>query len=207
MFTGIIEALAIVEEITQIDENMRIQFSSQLSSDIKPGQSLAHNGVCLTIERVELDRHQVSLISETLKKTSLGSLKPGDLINLERSLRVGQGIEGHFVQGHIDSTGSIVEIKKAKNADKNETEVTVAYPSIYKELVVPQGSIALHGISLTLAKIGQSEDSSQSLFSVCIIPHSYENTNISKWQEGSLLNIEFDILGKYVRNILHPTLE
>ena len=206
MFTGIIEALATVEEITQIDGNMRVQFSSQLSSGLKPGQSLSHNGVCLTIERVELDRHQVSLVPETLKKTSLGSLKPGDLINLERSLRVGQGIEGHFVQGHIDNTGSIVEIKKAKNADENETEVTVAYPSIYKDLVVPQGSIALHGISLTLAKIGQSEDTSQSLFSVCIIPHSYENTNISKWQKGSLLNIEFDILGKYVRNILRPTL-
>ena len=208
MFTGIIEALAKVEDITQGEGNMRMQLSSQLSAGLKPGQSLAHDGVCLTIESVEADRHWVSVIPETLKKTSLGHLRPGARVNLERSLAVGKGVEGHFVQGHVDSTGSLVEIKKVKGdaGIESEIEITVACPSMYKDLVVAQGSIALHGISLTLSSVGQAENPEQCLFSVCIIPHTYENTNVSTWQKASFLNIEFDILGKYVRNMLHSRL-
>ena len=202
MFTGIIEELAKVEKVTQLGENIGLELSSRLSSGLKIGQSLAHDGVCLTIEKVEADRYQVSLIPETLRKTSLGSLEPGDLLNLERPLRAGQFIDGHFVQGHVDSTGEVVEIKEIDKSSQGEKKITIACPAIYKDLLVPKGSIALHGISLTLAGLGEKKEARQALFTVCIIPHTYKNTNASRWQKGSILNVEFDILGKYVRNMM-----
>lgn len=202
MFTGIIEDLAKVEEITSIDGNSRVLFSSRLSAGLRLGQSLSHDGVCLSIEGVRANKHQVTIIPETLKKTSLAFLKPGDMVNLEAPVKAGREMDGHFVQGHVDTRGKLREIKQVKGA----YEITVAYPRAYENLAVACGSIALHGISLTLAGIGKADDPRQSLFSVCMIPYTYENTNVSKWKKDSLLNIEFDILGKYVLNALSSSL-
>ncbi len=219
MFTGIIESIGRVENIIQKDSKLELDISSSLTSALYIGQSLAHDGVCLTVEKIVAEKYQVTVIEETIKKTTLAQLKCGDTLNLERALGVDQRFDGHFVQGHVSTLGIIREITShITNKDKEvepsdnkslntEHRIIVEYNSAYNNLLVAEGSIALHGISLSLASQKKAEGTDNSLFSVCIIPYTYENTNIKHWRIGSKLNIEFDIIGKYVQNLMGPYLK
>ncbi len=199
MFTGIIETIGTLHKkrVDHENKNHVIEIQSSLSHELVPSQSISHNGVCLTVENIHEECYTINIIPETLKKTMLGQWEEGDLINIERALLIGERLDGHFVQGHVDTIGTIIEIHR--QGEKHEIiEVIVEYPASYRSLIAEKGSITLHGISLTIAKI----NSAQNNFSVCIIPHTYRNTNISKWEKNSPLNIEFDILAKHVQNFI-----
>lgn len=195
MFTGIIESIGRVSEIRKEGTNRTFTVSSELTVELKVDQSLAHNGVCLTVERIDIsqDSYQVTAIAETLQKTMLGAVKSGDRLNLERSLRVDALVDGHFVQGHVDTTGTVDEIIELEGS----REYHISFPGEYESLIVPRGSICVNGISLTVAQ----SDLRNHRFSVCIIPYTHEHTNVADWRVGDAVNLEFDILGKYVQKI------
>lgn len=196
MFSGIVEKTALVKKIESRGGNKTFFLQSDLAKELSVDQSVSHNGVCLTVEQVlpESDEYRVTAIEETLTKTMLGDLKEGDLVNLERSVGVNSRFDGHFVQGHVDATGVLTEIKKLDGS----TEFFIQYDPEHEDLIVPQGSISLMGISLTIA----SSDPEQHRISVAIIPYTMEVTNIGNWKVGDRINIEFDVLGKYVKKIL-----
>jgi riboflavin synthase len=187
MFTGIIEALGTVETINRTDGNIHFKIRSPFSEELKIDQSVAHNGVCLTVTNVESGSHQVTAIRETIAKTNLGSLQTGDVVNLERCLRIGDRLDGHLVQGHIDTTGIISDIASAEGS----WEIRVNYPSD-NGITVKKGSICLNGISLTVVESGSG------FFSVAIIPYTWEHTNLHLAQPGDQVNLEFDMVGKYL---------
>ena len=188
--------MGVVDSILAERGNNIFVISSDMVPELKVDQSLAHNGVCLTVEKllVAEKKYQVTAINETLEKTMLGDLKKGERINLERSLLSNGRVDGHFVQGHVDTCGTILEIKELEGS----WEYFVKYPPEFESLVVNQGSIALNGISLTIARSLPA----QHVISVCIIPYTSVHTNIGDWQVGNRINIEFDVLGKYVKKIL-----
>ena len=189
MFTGIIETLGKVSSITRNGTNLVFTIESSITSELKVDQSVSHNGVCLTVEAIEGAQYRVTAVKETLLKSNFGLLKPGDAINLERSLRAGDRMDGHFVYGHVDATGTLVNI-----SDRNGSyNLTFTYP--HNEILVEKGSIAVNGISLTVF------DVTPETFTVAIIPYTWENTNLGSTKEGSTVNLEFDILGKYIREI------
>ncbi len=191
MFTGIIECTGIIEEVFTEGTNRRFRIKSPISSELKVDQSIAHNGVCLTVEWVENEIHQVTAIDETLKKTNLGRWKAGDRVNLERCLKFNGRIDGHFVQGHVDTVAECMEV-----IDKNGSWVyRFALKNDYANLFIEKGSISINGISLTLFDIGQYE------FSVAIIPYTYSHTNMQFLKPGDYVNIEFDMIGKYINRI------
>jgi riboflavin synthase len=192
MFTGIIEAMGIITHIEEQGTNKTFQVKSSLSSQLKVDQSLSHNGVCLTVEAVNGDTYQVTAIAETLLKSNLGNYKAGDSINLERCLQLNGRLDGHLVQGHVDATGKILE---KKNLDGSWL-FTTSFPSEYAGLVINKGSICMNGVSLTIFDITNSQ------FTVAIIPYTLENTNLQHLDKGDIVNLEFDLIGKYiVRNI------
>lgn len=188
MFTGIIEAIGQVKEIVTMGTNKIFWISSPLSSSFKVDQSIAHNGVCLTIEEVQEGLHRVTAVQETLEKTELNQWKPGTLVNLERSLLPGNRLDGHFVQGHVDTTGTCKKIRDRQGSH----EFTFGFPKKMAALVIEKGSITINGISLTAFEV--KKDS----FKVAIIPYTFDNTNLSQLQEGDEVNLEFDMIGKYI---------
>ena len=190
MFTGIIEALARVEKIEAEKTNVHFTFSCPFTHELKIDQSVAHNGCCLTVVAINGNQYTLTAIDETLKRTNLGLLKTGDVVNVERCTQVGSRLDGHIVQGHVDTTGTCVEI----NDLGGSTEFVFKYD--YDDVTVSKGSITVNGVSLTVVK---SEDR---LFSVHIIPYTIEHTNFHAIKVGSIVNLEFDIIGKYVKRIL-----
>jgi len=190
MFTGIIECIATVEKIEKDKGNLNISLKSSITNELKIDQSLCHNGVCLTVVKLNDDIYTVTVIAESLKKTNLGELKPGDIVNLERSMSVNSRFDGHIVQGHVDEV--------AVCSESFETNGSWKYVFKHSEqnITVEKGSITINGVSLTVV------NSTSSSFSVAIIPYTYENTNFKKIIEGSKVNLEFDILGKYISKLI-----
>lgn len=192
MFTGIVEGIGKVEKITKNTKNRSaIQMTVNLgkhSKGLKIGQSVALNGVCLTVTKLSKSNGVFEMIEETTKKTDLGNLKPGGIVNIERSLKVGDRLEGHFVLGHIDGVGIIKKIQKKPK----EVQVWFEVPSNLAKYVVKKGSIAFDGISLTVVNVKNN------LASVCLIPHTIDVTNFQTKKVGDKVNIETDILGKYI---------
>ena len=187
MFTGIVEEIGEVIDVIKEDQNAHFVIKSVISSELKIDQSISHNGVCLTVVEQQEDWHKVTAISETLGITNLNSLKKGDLVNLERCLKVGDRLDGHMVQGHVDSTAKCIKVTEENGSWRYLFEGN----SEVKQLVVFKGSICINGVSLTVTKTMNQE------IEVAIIPYTYEHTNFQQIQVGDLVNIEFDILGKY----------
>jgi riboflavin synthase len=188
MFTGIIEQTGVLKEVLQKGGNKSFLIESGISGDLKPEQSLCHNGVCLTVEKVDGSLYQVTAIEETLKKSNLGSLNPGDEINLERCLIMNGRIDGHIVQGHVDGTATCISVIAKDGSWEYEFEFDPKFAS----LVIEKGSICLNGISLTVF------DATDRQFKVAIIPYTFEHTNIKHVVPGKPVNLEFDIIGKYI---------
>ena len=188
MFTGIIESLGQVKEIATSGTNKSFWIESSLSTGFTIDQSVAHNGVCLTVEDVQNGLHKVTAVEETLKKSELGQWTIGSLINLEQSLLPTQRVDGHFVQGHVDTTGSC---KKIRDRDGSR-EITFEFPKKFAEFLVEKGSICVNGISLT------AYDVKKSAFTVAVIPYTLEHTNLHLLKEGDPVNLEFDLIGKYI---------
>lgn len=192
MFTGIIEAFGTIHSVEKQGTNAAFWVSSPVSDELKTDQSVSHNGVCLTVEEVNEGKHKVTAIEETLKKTNLSAWKEGTLVNLERCMTMNGRIDGHIVQGHVDTTA----ICKEKKDVDGSWEFRFQFPQQFAALVIDKGSISINGISLTVFNV---DDNS---FSVAIIPYTYSHTNIQQVKEGSLVNIEFDMIGKYVNRML-----
>lgn len=192
MFTGIIEAVGVIENIERDGSNINFTLSCPFTQELKIDQSLAHNGCCLTVVKTENDKYVVTAIQETLDKTSLGNWEVGSVVNLERCMMMNGRLDGHVVQGHVDTTGEISDIE---NKDGSYF-VTVKYSKEGNFITVPQGSITLNGISLTVAKSGDFE------FSVAIIPYTWEFTNMKYLRIGDRVNLEFDIIGKYISKLI-----
>jgi len=190
MFTGIIECIATVEKIEKDKGNLNISLKSSITKELKVDQSLCHNGVCLTVVKLNDDIYTVTVIAESLKKTNLGELKPGDIVNLERSMSVNSRFDGHVVQGHVDEVAVCSESFETNGSWK------YVFKHSKQNITVEKGSITINGVSLTVV------NSNSSSFSVAIIPYTYENTNFKKIVEGSKVNLEFDILGKYISKLI-----
>src|ERR1700761_4395807 len=192
MFTGIIETLGKVAELRHEQGNLHITVESAISHELKIDQSVAHNGVCLTVVALADGRHTVTAIEETLNKTSIGALKTGDFVNLERCMQMNARLDGHIVQGHVDQTAKCTAFKELDGS----WEYTFEYDPSKGNVTVEKGSICVNGISLTVVN---SKDNS---FSVAIIPYTFEHTNLQQVREGSVVNLEFDIIGKYVARLM-----
>jgi len=188
MFTGIIETTGTVREVRTAGSNRTFIIDSPISNQLKPDQSVAHDGVCLTVEAVGQQTHQVTAVEESLSKTTLGSWKPGTCINLERCLELPARLDGHLVQGHVDTTASCLSVDEQDGSWLYRFQ----YPEQFAALLVEKGSVALNGISLTVFNLTSTG------FTVAIIPFTYEHTNIQELRPGSMVNLEFDIIGKYV---------
>lgn len=191
MFTGIVETVGKVEEITTQGSNRDFVISSDISDLLKVDQSISHNGVCLTVTRVEGGNHWVTAIDETLQKSGIGGLEVGDQVNLERCMKADGRFDGHIVQGHVDTTAKVTEI-----LDENGSWC-FTFELAKEGLVVEKGSICINGASLTCFNVDKK------IFSVAIIPYTFEHTNFNQLAVGSLVNIEFDIIGKYIHQIVN----
>jgi riboflavin synthase len=191
MFTGIIEKVGTVSNLKKERDNLQMIIQSEFSNELKIDQSVSHNGICLTVVAIGTGTHTVTAITETLNKTNLGKLKEGDLVNLERCMQINGRLDGHIVQGHVDQTGICTEV-----IEKNGSwEYTISYDSTIGNITVEKGSICVNGISLTV--VNSREDS----FSVAIIPYTYEHTNMQSLRIGDTVNLEFDIIGKYIARL------
>ncbi len=193
MFSGIVEEAATVVRLVREKENLHITMQCTFTSELKVDQSISHNGVCLTVVSIEDDTYTVTAIQETLQKSNLGLLQVGDKVNLERSTRLDARLDGHMVQGHVDLTATCSEIREAEGS----WYYTFVYePQGEEHMTVEKGSVSVNGVSLTVVN---SQDRS---FQVAIIPYTYEMTNFHQLIAGSVVNIEFDIIGKYIAKIL-----
>ena len=198
MFSGIVEEAATVVRLEREQENLHITMQCSFADELKIDQSISHNGVCLTVVRIEEDHYTVTAILETLQKTNLGLLQVGDKVNLERSTRLDSRLDGHMVQGHVDLTATCTEVKEAEGS----WYYTFSYePKGEEHITVEKGSVSVNGVSLTVVN---SKDTS---FQVAIIPFTYEVTNFHKFKPGTVVNIEFDIIGKYIAKILKAQLK
>lgn len=194
MFTGIVETTGNLINIQREGTNMHLEISSAISHELKVDQSVSHNGICLTVTRVAADSHWVTAVDETLKKTNLGLLKEGDEVNLERCLQVNGRIDGHIVQGHVDTTAEVLSVE-----DENGSWVIDFQLSTNDEVMVEKGSICVNGVSLTCFGIRQDK------FKVAIIPYTFTHTNFKFLKKSSIVNVEFDILGKYIKKLVTKT--
>lgn len=192
MFTGIIETLAKVENIAKENSNVHFTFSSSITGELKIDQSVSHNGVCLTVVKIDGNKYVVTAIDETLKRTNLGELKAGDVVNLERCMPANGRFDGHIVQGHVDTTATCSKVTDLKGSWEFEFEHAVSKQNI----TVEKGSITINGVSLTVVK------STNNSFSVHIIPYTFEHTNFKNIKPGTKVNLEFDIVGKYVSKLM-----
>ena len=193
MFTGIIETLGTVTAIVEEMDNVHYTINAAISKELKIDQSVAHNGVCLTVVAVNEQTHTVTAIEETLRKTNLGELSVGSIVNLERCMQMNGRLDGHIVQGHVDQTA--VCVKKAEL--EGSWEYRFKYAGAAGNVTVEKGSICINGISLTVVNSAADE------FSVFIIPYTHEHTNLKTVEVGSTVNLEFDIIGKYVARLLN----
>ena len=192
MFTGIVEAMATLEKKQINQSNIDFWFSSPFTAELKIDQSVAHNGVCLTVVEIQNQNYRVTAINETLQKTNLGDLQIGQKVNLERCMLASARFDGHIVQGHVDLTGTCTEIIDQQGS----WEFRFSYPAASGQMTVEKGSICVNGTSLTVV------DSGVDYFSVAIIPYTYEHTNFQQLEVGAQVNLEFDIIGKYVARYL-----
>ncbi len=192
MFTGIIETLGRVESLTPEGDNVHLRIHSELSHQLKVDQSLSHNGVCLTVVAVENDTHTVTAIRETLQRSALGHLEVGDRVNLERAMQLGARLDGHIVQGHVDSTAVVTDIID----ESGSWRVGFHYRPDGKNVLVDKGSICVDGVSLTIASVGERE------FHVAIIPYTWKHTRFQDYNPGDSVNLEFDLIGKYVERLM-----
>jgi riboflavin synthase len=192
MFSGIIETLGEVVNLTREQNNLHLTVKSNFTNELKIDQSIAHNGVCLTVVSIDAETFTVTAIDETLKKTNIGNLLIGDKINLERCMKLGDRLDGHIVQGHVDQTA----ICKSAEETNGSWTFTFEYDASQNNITVEKGSVCVNGVSLTVVN---SRDNS---FSVCIIPYTFEHTNFHNIKEGRIVNLEFDILGKYISKLM-----
>jgi len=188
MFTGIIESTGIIKEIITISSNKSFWIESPISHEFKTDQSVNHNGACLTIEEVQGNRHRVTAIEETLKKTNLEQWKIGELVNLERCLKMYSRLDGHLVQGHVDTTAICIKRKEKTGS----IEFTIRFPKKFADLLVEKGSVCLNGISLTVFNL------TKKTFTVAIIPYTLSHTSLQSVKEDDVINLEFDMVGKYI---------
>jgi len=191
MFTGIIEELGTIMNLKSDQENLDITVRSNFTSELKIDQSVAHNGVCLTVVSIEGDTYSVTAIKETMDKTNLNGLKEGALVNLERGMKLGARLDGHIVQGHVDQTAVCKSIKEADGS----WYFTFEYDPELNNITIEKGSVTVNGVSLTVVNSKKNE------FSVAIIPFTYEHTNFNTFEIGTIVNLEFDVIGKYVKRI------
>jgi riboflavin synthase len=191
MFTGIIETLGRIKSIEKEQDNIHISISSDITNELKIDQSVAHNGICLTVVAIENDCYTVTAIKETIEKTNLGHWNTGDVVNLERAMRLGDRLDGHIVQGHVDQIGKCINFENANGS----WYYTFQYDSSLNNITIEKGSITVNGVSLTVVNSKRNE------FSVAIIPYTYEHTNFHEIKEGSIINLEFDVIGKYVSRL------
>ena len=192
MFTGIIEEIGKIVRIEREQANLHLYVKSSFTNELKIDQSVAHNGVCLTVVAIDGDVYQVTAIAETLAKTHLGSLQVGDAVNLERGMLLNTRLDGHIVQGHIDQTGTCSAIQE----EAGSTRFTFQYDPSTGNVVIEKGSITVNGVSLTVI------DATRDSFSVAVIPYTLAHTNLQHLQIGSIVNLEFDVIGKYVARLI-----
>jgi riboflavin synthase len=191
MFTGIIETLGTIQEIKKEKDNIHITIDSSITSEIKIDQSVAHNGICLTVVALKDTLYTVTAIDETIKKTNLSSWKTGDSVNLERAMKLGDRLDGHIVQGHVDQTGTCIVAQETNGS----WLYTFEYDDTLNNITIEKGSITVNGVSLTVV------NSKKNQFSVAIIPYTYEHTNFKSFEVGTKINLEFDVIGKYVSRL------
>lgn len=192
MFTGIIEEIGKIVRIEREQANLHLYVKSSFTNELKIDQSVAHNGVCLTVVAIDGDVYQVTAIAETLAKTHLGSLQVGDAVNLERGMLLNTRLDGHIVQGHIDQTGTCTAIQE----EAGSTRFTFQYDPSTGNVVIEKGSITVNGVSLTVI------DATRDSFSVAVIPYTLAHTNLQHLQIGNIVNLEFDVIGKYVARLI-----
>lgn len=190
MFTGIIEQLGLITKVEKENENVHFTVQAEFTNELKIDQSVAHNGTCLTVVAIDANEYVVTAIKETLDKTNLGTWKVGTKVNLERCMQMNGRLDGHIVQGHVDTTATCISIENQEGSWK----YTFQYET--NQVTVEKGSITVNGVSLTVV------DSKPNQFSVCIIPFTYEHTNFHQLEVGSKINLEFDIIGKYVAKMM-----
>lgn len=188
MFTGIIKHLAKVKELLHAGGNLDVWMEGDFASELKIDQSVAHNGVCLTVVEIKDNSYRVTAVAETLKKTNLGVLKQGDMVNIELALRAGDRLDGHFVQGHVDATGVCTKVEEANGS----WLYSFSFDEAFAPLIIEKGSICINGVSLTAFGVTRNS------FMVTIIPYTYNHTTFRNLEKGDTVNLEFDVLGKYM---------
>jgi len=191
MFTGIIETLGTVQEIKKDKDNLHITIASTITDELQIDQSVAHNGICMTVVAIDKNHYTVTAIGETVKKTTISNWKTGDIVNLERAMKLGDRLDGHIVQGHVDQIGNCI----TANETNGSWYYTFEYDELLENLTIEKGSITVNGVSLTVV------DSKKNKFSVAIIPYTQENTNFKTFKMGTKVNLEFDVIGKYVSKL------
>lgn len=196
MFTGIIEDLGVVTHLKKEQDNLHLTIQSRITSELKIDQSVAHNGICLTVVDISGNNYTVTAIKETIDKTNISDLQIGDAINLERAMKLGDRLDGHIVQGHVDQVGTCEAIKE----DNGSWFYTFSYDDSYGNVTIEKGSATVNGVSLTVV------NSEKNKFSVAIIPYTYEHTNFKYLKVGSQINLEFDVLGKYIQKLYEARL-
>jgi riboflavin synthase len=192
MFTGIIEAMGKVISIEKEGDNINFEFESDLAPQLKVDQSISHSGVCLTVVRLTDKSYTVTAIKETLDKSNMGDLSSGSLVNLERAMKLGERLDGHIVQGHVDQTAQCIRVDELDGS----WVYTFSYDNQAGNITIEKGSITVNGVSLTVV------NSKEGHFSVAIIPYTYENTNFKQIKVGSVVNLEFDVVGKYIQKLI-----
>ncbi|TDD93527.1 riboflavin synthase [Flavobacterium cellulosilyticum] len=191
MFTGIIETLGTIQEIIKDKDNIHITIASSITAELQIDQSVAHNGICLTVVAINDQLYTVTAIGETIKKTTISYWKVGDIVNLERAMKLGDRLDGHIVQGHVDQVGNCI----TANETNGSWCYTFEYDESIQNITIEKGSITVNGVSLTVV------DSRKNKFSVAIIPYTHENTNFNTFNIDTKVNLEFDVIGKYVSKL------
>lgn len=191
MFTGIIETLGTVQEIKKDKNNIHLTIDSSITDELQIDQSVAHNGICLTVVAISNSLYTVTAIGETIKKTNISYWKTGDQINLERAMKLGDRLDGHIVQGHVDQIGTCIAADEANGS----WHYTFEYDESLHNITIEKGSITINGVSLTVVNSKKNE------FSVAIIPYTFEHTNFKNFEVGTKVNLEFDVIGKYVSRL------
>lgn len=191
MFTGIIETLGTIQEIEREQNNLHITVETSITSELQIDQSVAHNGICLTVVAINNNSYTVTAIEETVLKTNIGNWSKGDQVNIERAMKLGDRLDGHIVQGHVDQVGHCIEAKETNGS----WSYTFEYDASLNNLTIEKGSITVNGVSLTVV------NSKKNQFSVAIIPYTYEHANFQSFKIGTKVNLEFDVIGKYVARL------
>lgn len=196
MFTGIVEAFGTVIGLKKEQDNLFLQLNCPFLHELQVDQSVSHNGVCLTVTKIGQDYYEVAAIAETLQKTNLGQLEKGDFVNLERCMPVNGRFDGHIVQGHVDTTGTCLKVLD----DNGSWRIWFGFDPAFCDLLVEKGSVCVNGVSLTIV------EAEKDWFSVAVIPYTWQHTNFNKLIPGTPVNLEFDVLGKYIQKMLRPRL-